>query len=410
MKEKNLEAGGGRSFVSLSIAIVAIIIVVGVAIDLVRAHVARTRLSLVADAAAQVALRNLSHEQSDAAVAARAAFEADSRSSPAIKGVSTPDVIWSKGWPRVRVTAAATINKYFLRVADHDGPKVTVDGRAHRVPVIMSLVLDKSGSMLRNGGATALPPAVIDFMKNFVEGFDNLAEISFSSIATIDVPMTTAFQSRIKGSVERMSFYGATFAQGGLQDGYDQILTKPLTPGSVRIVVFFTDGWANTINDELSCSGSLSDKESVNFGGCAPLEAAVGWCRSPGFPGRGFSQVFFIDPQSGRMTFCRSAFTFPAQRPPGGNLPLTMINVTNEATYRTEKLAETMRANRVTIYSIGLGDKINEPSLRIIANDPAAASYNPNQPQGAAVFAPGAAQLDQVFQDLASKIQSRLSP
>ena len=116
-----------------------------------------------------------------------------------------------------------------------------------------------------------------------------------------------------------------------------------------------------------------------------------------------------MDPESGRITFCRTAFTFPAQAPPGGNLLINQANVTNEATYRTEKLAETMRANGITIYSIGMGDMINQGYLQTIANDPAAASYNPNEPQGAAVFAPGSDQLDEVFQAVASKILTKLS-
>ena len=66
--------------------------------------------------------------------------------------------------------------------------------------------------------------------------------------------------------------------------------------------------------------------------------------------------------------------------------------------------------NNITIYSIGLGDKINEPYLQDIANDPAnAATYDPSQPRGQAVFAPDASQLDAVFQTIASKVLLRLS-
>ena len=43
----------------------------------------------------------------------------------------------------------------------------------------MSLVLDKSGSMNLNGGSTALPPAVTNFITYFDEGIDNVADISF---------------------------------------------------------------------------------------------------------------------------------------------------------------------------------------------------------------------------------------
>ncbi len=65
--------------------------------------------------------------------------------------------------------------------------------------------------------------------------------------------------------------------------------------------------------------------------------------------------------------------------------------------------------NNITIYSIGLGDKINQAYLQDIANDPDAATYNSSQPQGEAVFAPSASQLDAVFQTIASKVLLRLS-
>jgi hypothetical protein len=68
------------------------------------------------------------------------------------------------------------------------------------------------------------------------------------------------------------------------------------------------------------------------------------------------------------------------------------------------------------IYSIGMGTAITgannsvaEEFLREVANDPNAATYNPNLPQGEAVFASSSTQLTQVFQTIASKILLRLS-
>ena len=54
------------------------IMLVGVAIDLVRAHVTKTKLSKAADAAARVAVDNFDREQTEAAAAARTAFKANS--------------------------------------------------------------------------------------------------------------------------------------------------------------------------------------------------------------------------------------------------------------------------------------------------------------------------------------------
>ena len=321
-----------------------------------------------------------------------------------------------------------TINTYFLRAlavlpgvgSSLNTTSITVSATAQRNPLVMSLVLDKSGSMKLNGGSTALPPAVTNFISYFDEGIDTVAEISFSSVDSVDVPMTTSFQSQVNSAVESMPFGGGTFAQAGLQDAFNQILSQPASPNIIRVVVFFTDGWANTdglptnvttataatTHDVLNCTGSASKPSHtpMNYGGCAPLEAAVGWC----------SGIFFMNPSTGATTTCPNATTFPAQDG-GGNalspVSFAQTNIANDATYRTEQLANVMRnsTNNITIYSIGLGDKINQAYLQDIANDPSAPTYNSSQPQGEAVFAPSASQLNAVFQTIASKVLLRLS-
>ena len=55
--------------------------------------------------------------------------------------------------------------------------------------------------------------------------------------------------------------------------------------------------------------------------------------------------------------------------------------------YRAIQVANSMRAQGIVIYSIGLGDKISQAFLQQVANDPASATFDPNQPVGQAVFA-----------------------
>ena len=88
-------------------------------------------------------------------------------------------------------------------------------------------------------------------------------------------------------------------------DGQTQINSVTVAAGEnvVKVAVFFTDGWANTVEDTLNCPPSTL----LNFGGCAPPEAAVGWCS-------GFS---FMDPTNGNGTSC-GATQFPFTASPGG--------------------------------------------------------------------------------------------
>jgi Flp pilus assembly protein TadG len=424
----------GQVFALLAVLIPLLIIFVGFAIDFGLAYVTKTTLSKSVDAAALAAMRNLNQGQSVATADATNAFTVNYQSVPGLGTTPTPTVTWfttspcTAGNTCVQISATATISTYFLRAlallpgvgSTLNTTSITVSATAQRNPLVMSLVLDKSGSMKLNGGSTALPPAVTNFISYFDEGIDNIADISFSSVDSVDVPMTTSFQTPINSAVESMPFGGGTFAQAGLQDGFAQILTQPANPNIIRVAVFFTDGWANTdglptnvttstastTHDVLNCTGTSSkpSKTPMNYGGCAPLEAAAGWC----------SGIYFMDPSTGNTTSCANATTFPALDG-GGNalspVSTAQTDIAADATYRTEQLANNMRnsTNNITIYSIGLGDKINQTYLQDLANDPAAPTYNSAQPQGQAVFAPDSSELNAVFQTIASKVLLRLS-
>src|SRR5208282_4031596 len=60
-----------------------------------------------------------------------------------------------------------------------------ISGSARR-KVIMSMVLDRSGSMTADGGAMAIQSAVPTFISLFNQSFDEVALLSFSDNATID--------------------------------------------------------------------------------------------------------------------------------------------------------------------------------------------------------------------------------
>ena len=90
-------------------------------------------------------------------------------------------------------------------------------------------------------------------------------------------------------------------------------------------------------------------------------------------------------------------------------MPLSIANIANDAMYRSVQTANLMRGENIVIYSVGLGSKISQSYLQQIANDPASPTYDPNQPVGQAVFAPTPADLQSVFNVIASKILMRLS-
>ncbi len=399
--------GNGQIYVLFALFLPVLLVSVGLALDFGFAYVTKTTLSKAVDSAALAGMRNLNLGQNTATKIAQAAFDTNYASTPA-SNASAPSVniAFSTNASNnavVNVTATATINTYFLGVlsSGYRTLNVTSTAQATRPKLIMSLVLDRSGSMNFNGGAQALPPAVIGqgaqpgFISYFDDNTDEVADVSFSTLATTDVTIRTNFTAPITNAVQRMAYTGATFSQAAMLSGQTQINSVPVAAGQnvVKVAVFFTDGWANTVENTLSCSA-----KPLEFGGCAPPEAAVGWC----------SGISFMSPVTGNSVGCSST-TFPSQST-GSTMPITQNNVANDAIYRTIQVAIAMQNQGIIIYSIGLGDKISQAFLQQVANDPAnQATFNPNLPAGEAVFAPNAADLQAAFQTIAAEILLRLS-
>ena len=390
----------GQIFALFALSLPVLILFMGIGVDLGFAFVTRANLSKAVDAAALAAMRNLNQGQAQATAIAQSAFNTNYGSglgrdnSPPVFNVGiTSD---ANNNAVINVGATVAINTFFLRlVPGLKTLQVSSNSQATRPKLIMSLVLDRSGSMNLNGGAQALPPAVDNFLTYFDNATDQVADVSFSSVASVDVSIRTNFLNPITNAVNKMAFAGATYSQGGLLNGQSQINKVTVAPGAnvIEVAVFFTDGWANTVEDTLNCPPSTL----LNFGGCAPPEAAVGWC----------SGISFMNPITGNGVNC-GATSFPSKIT-GGMVALTQQNIANDAMYRTIQVANSMRAQNIVIYSIGLGDKISQAFLQQVANDPASTTFNPNEPVGQAVFAPTAADLQGVFQTIASEILLRLS-
>ena len=424
--------GHGQILVLLAFAIPVLLMFIGISIDFGMAYITKTTLSKSVDAAALAAMKNINEGQTAATKAAQNVFNVNYKSLPGLGTTTGATVAWSLDSYRntlATVSATATLPTYFLGVlgSSYKTLSITESAQAMRNPLVMSLINDRSGSMTNNGGSGALPTAVEDFVAGFAEGVDNIAEISFSTLDTVDVPMTTAFMAPIDTAVTNMVFGGATFAQAGLQDGFNQILTIAPAPNLIRVAVFFTDGYANTdglptnvttstastTHDVLNCTGTTKapSKTPVNYGGCAPVE-----CDPSTTP-------FFMNPTlapTGSPYYtavsCPNATTFPVEAP-GVSNQLTVTNITADATYRTEQLASVMRnsTNNITIYTIGLGSKINTGYLEDLANVQGAATYDSSQPIGdyesaaCDTKADCETELTAVFQIILSKILLRLT-
>jgi hypothetical protein len=277
----------------------------------------------------------------------------------------------------------------------------------------MTLVLDRSGSMNSNGGAQALPIAVQTFLTYFSDTRDQVALTSFASNATLDQAMGYNFTSSINSKVSSMPFTGATYALGGLILAQTQeTVNNP--PNVLKVIVFFTDGIANTVQDNLSCPGY----PLINYGGNAPSEGNGVWFMDPKtgntLPGTGFNGTCGYN--SPATPSCCTAKTFPSQEF-GKQEPFTTTFITDDAQYRMLQIANTLRAANpsVVIYSIGLGSVTNPTFMKQLANTTDSSTYNSSLPTGKYVPAPDCpgpscvAELNQAFQTVATDILLRLT-
>ena len=420
--ERSQEREQGQVAVLVAVCLTLLLLFLALAIDVGFAYVTKAKLSKAVDAACLTAMKNLAQGQTKARNLAIDSFNGNYRVSELDSVAPTINVSFatdSYGQTLVNVNATATIRTFFMRVLPERRTFSVADSaQATRGKLIMSLVLDRSGSMTTNGGSTALPPAVITFVNYFDNANDEVAMISFASNATVDVPINYNFITPITNAINAMKskFSGGTFGLGGLVDAQLQNDSVVVQPGqnAVKVVVYFTDGYVNVIQDKLSCSGHLT---LYNFGG-----------HDSG------TIVDFFDPTTGTSLATYDSSQSSSRRwTPSDcclkNLPgftsaidgqiktFTRANVTADAKFRALQTANAMRAENpgMIVYSIGLGSNVDQAFMRQIANDPASSTYNPSQPVGEAVFATNcpstqcSAELQQVFQTIAAKILLRLT-
>ncbi len=277
----------------------------------------------------------------------------------------------------------------------------------------MTLVLDRSGSMTSNGGSTALPPAVTTFVNYFDNTNDEVAMVSYASSAGVDVAIDYNFKTPITNAANAMKFSGGTFGPGGMTLAKAQNDSVTVLPGqnAVKVVVYFTDGHVNEIQDTFKCPAA----KVINYGGYDSGSSVDFFDPSNGTDWGGVDSHGY-PPYDSKPDYCTGVTKFTSAIT-GSSKSFTRSNVTADAVYRAQQTATAMRTENpgMYVYAIGLGSSVDQAFLKQIANDPGSSTYDPTQPVGMAVFATNCpssqctTQLQQVFQTIASRILLRLA-
>jgi Flp pilus assembly protein TadG len=457
----------GQTLIIFAIVVPILILFTGLAVDAGLLYITKAKLSTAVDAACLTGMKNLSDNspqaQAKAAQLATGLFNANFGANPPTPTITFPTDAY--GDQQVKVTATAYVNTLFMRYLPQWATvPVGAIAVATRGKLIMTIVLDRSGSMVSDGGQTALQAAVPQFVANFSDILDEVTLISFSSNARIDFPMAYNFKTAITNAVSSMHFDGGTFGTGaGTQPILSNTIGPPLSlaqlqndgvpiqPGQnvVRVVVYFTDGLMNAVQDEFHCGGTTSNTLTlINYGGydsgstvsfldptCSPANSGGSSCtneaghvsildtNSSGYPSgfkydtagdicknaAGAVVTKFTPQQPGN---CQDGFAPPCQ--------FTRGNVTSETQYRAIQTAIALRTDAPVptyIYSIGLGVNLTTQALLgQLANDPAyPATYIQGQPAGEFFYIPDCpstvctTELNTAFQTIAAKVLLRLT-
>jgi len=491
MRNKSSNKDAGQVLIWFGLGLGVFILFAALAVDFGLIYLTKARLANAVDSAVLTAAKNYQQGTTTAAGLGADMFAAN-------YGSSAPTLSWT--WCSGNVSCggviSATLNaetsvhtRFMSFFPQWASVNLGDTAAASRSTLVLELVLDRSGSMCGGTGANkcptgtsgddggdALQSAVPTFIGNFIQGSDYLGMISFAGNATVDVAMTNEFVSPITTAVNGLTFNGGTFGTGAGTNTYTyttygtnpngppmsmadvlighQVNALPANTPVSKVMVYFTDGLMNAVQDTLACTNSIGS-QLYNYGGYDSSSGSTFDFFNPTsnyYPANDISYYYANNsgsvgtgagcpsttnqkglcngyPPYNSTYACKGVTTFPAQG--GGSTAFNRANITAEAKWRAIHTANAMQGETapVYVYVIGLGNAVSgdpctEAFLATVANDPngsqyscpsAPAAYDHTLAQGEFLVVPSCpgalctSQLTQAFYTIYTKVALRLT-
>ena len=382
----------GAILVFVAVSLVGLLGFAGLAIDLGRGYVTKVRLARAVDAAAIEAASNIRLGE--------AAAEQNGRAVAALNGVvdgengtslSLSFGVDASGESTVLVQASRPLPTTLARVLGQTKMEVATDAVAAVPPIDMVLVLDQSGSLGKADVWDDLQAAANHFVRQFDDTLDQLGLVHYQVRGASAFQIDDLFTTSVTNEVDNMSSAGDTNTGEGLRLAQRQMRSENVRERSAKIVVFFTDGRPTAFR------GRIAGRDRVI---AVPTRAA------------GKIRGIFNNPDRLPMSEaptpddCHWVDKCYGWTPPA---------VREEARAKGALWADRIRGRGIFIYTIGLGnpsatDPLETPDLdylKQLANVSGIA--NPDQPKGRSYFAPSAAELQIVFDQVARDLLVRLA-
>ena len=175
----------GQTIIIFALLFSVLVLFAGLALDAGLLYATKAKLSSSVDGACLAGMKNLALGQTTAATLATNIFNANYGSNPPIPTITFPTD--QNNNQQVKVTATANVSTYFIRlISAFATVPVSDTAVSTRGKLIMSIVLDRSGSMSGDGGASALQAAVPSSSSNFNDALDEVGLVSFADNAEVN--------------------------------------------------------------------------------------------------------------------------------------------------------------------------------------------------------------------------------
>ncbi|MFL9909815.1 TadE/TadG family type IV pilus assembly protein [Paraburkholderia sp. RL17-337-BIB-A] len=435
----------GSISIIVAVSLVALLGILGLAIDSGLGYMIRARLDAATDgavvAAGQAVTRgnNQSEQTTNATQAANAFFTANYPAgflgSTATAG--TPSVVFdNKGTVTINMSAQAQVPVTFMQTLGFKVLNVGASSQAIRKTLDMAFVIDTTGSMATD---PTEPPVVQANATSFLNSFDitndRVALMHFAYGTIIDTPFkkdsSRGFdRATMTAQIQKYNFSGSTNSSEAFWNARNQ-MNQLQNPSSLRVIVFFSDGAPNSFASAFTFAKQAK--------ACNNL---VGTIASPDSNGKMTGlwhydqlQTAFSSPcydsdlraDSSKFIPSLPAF-YNAHNPTDTTFPIitnsprvvtaavTYQNVNRASRNLLEAMAADARNNNIYVFTLGLGQPLVQPAgpdnelgqdvLKCMANTPDSLPrcYNPKQPVGVYCHAATPADLAPCFSQLASQI------
>jgi Flp pilus assembly protein TadG len=448
MAETTRSQRRGQVIVMLVLLMVVLAGFVGLAVDAVFAFIVKSQLVTAVDSAALAGTRALNKGSTLAqqqAIVNQTVAEMMASNFPAGTlqtsnlSYDPPTVVDNgDGTRTISVLGRVDSPTFFMRLLGWDRVPVTALGQSLRRDVVLTLVLDRSGSMNRapgtNPGPTAfddLKAASLEFLDFFDNSRDRLGLVVFGTGVNVDLAPATNFKTPITNIItSHVADNSGTNSPDALWNAYSA-LTAIGDPTALNVIVFFTDGVATTFSGSFNvtqgpCRGSVvsgaaqtfsqpnnDSTKGLLFGAVGPppivgdeanYQPGCGFDNSRDLRSR-IASIPTID-LHGTSVFGPRNIPFMS----GAAISMRGRNIKPVADNLSVNTAVRARQDptiEATIYAIGMGGTdypADHDLLRMVSNDPASLQYSSSEPTGLYVYAPDSSQLRAAFRRVASQV------